>query len=230
MLRERFIATLTHDLRNPLSNAYTAAQLIDRSSDLGQIKELAGMMTVALKRMDAMIQDLLDFAKFQAGERLQLRLEEFDMQLIAEEMCGQFTTMHGPRFELISSTVRGWWDREAIKRTLENLIGNALKYGAPDSSIKIGIEALHGRLMLTVHNQGEFIPKDQIESLFQVFQRAISAKEGNKEDWGSGLPYVRSVAESHGGSVAVDSTARHGTTFIIDIPVDARPYQDAPTL
>jgi signal transduction histidine kinase len=230
MLQERFIAALTHDLRNPLSNAYTAAQLIERSSDLGKAKELAGQITANLKRMDGMIQDLLDSAKFHAGERLQLRLEEFDMQVLAEEVCRQSAAVHGPRFQLIAPATRGWWDREAIKRAMENLIGNALKYGAPGTPIRIKIELLHGRVMLTVHNEGEPIPQEETESIFQVFQRATAAKEGNKGGWGIGLPYVRSVAESHGGSLAVDSAAPRGTTFMIDIPVDARPFRDSPTL
>jgi len=85
-------------------------------------------------------------------------------------------------------------------------------------------------MILTVHNEGEPIPADQFESIFQVFRRADAAKEGGKDGWGIGLPYVRSVAESHGGSVAVDSAVRRGTTFTIDIPVDSRPFQDAPTL
>ena len=64
-----------------------------------------------------------------------------------------------------------------------------------------------------------------METIFQVFRRAEAAKEGNIEGWGIGLPYVRSVAESHGGSVAVDSAVSRGTTFIIDMPRDARPFQ-----
>ena len=84
--------------------------------------------------------------------------------------------------------------------------------------------------MLSVHNEGEPIPPDQMESIFQLFVRAEAAKEGNKEGWGIGLPYVRSVAESHGGSVTVDSAAPRGTTFMMDIPRDARPFQDAPIL
>jgi signal transduction histidine kinase len=66
--------------------------------------------------------------------------------------------------------------------------------------------------------------------IFQVFRRAQAAKEGKKQGWGIGLPFVRAVAESHGGSVAIDSTVERGTTFLIDIPVDSRPFQKAPTL
>ena len=230
VLREKFYAALTHDLRNPLSNAHMAAQFIERSSDLPKIKELAGLITANLKRMDGMIQDLLDSAKFQNGERLRLRLEEFDMQRVAKEVCLQFAAMHGPRFELLPQSVTGWWDRESIKRAMENLVGNALKYGTADTPIRMSIELAQGRVIVAVHNEGEPIPKEQIESIFQIFQRAAAAREGDKEGWGIGLQYVRSVAESHGGSVAVDSAAPRGTTFIIDIPVDARPYQDAPTL
>jgi signal transduction histidine kinase len=229
-LHERFVAALTHDLRNPLSNAQLAAQLIEQSSDSDRIKELAGQIVASLERMDGMIQNLLDSVRFQAGERLQLRLEEFDMQELGKEVCGQFTFVHGPRFQLIARSANVWWDREAIKRAMENLIGNALKYGAPDTPVRIKIEPVDGRVMVSVHNEGEPIPPEQTESLFQVFRRAGAAKEGNKEGWGIGLPYVRSVAESHGGSVTVDSEARRGTTFIIDMPADARPYQDAPTL
>jgi signal transduction histidine kinase len=225
-LRERFMTALTHDLRNPLSNAKLAAQLIEQSSDLGRIKEFAGKIVADLERMDDMIQDLLDATRFQSGERLQLRLEEFDMQELAKEVCGQFTFAHGPRFQLIAQSVRVWWDRDAIKRAMENLMGNALKYGAPDTPVRIKIDPVHERVMVTVHNEGEPIPPEQMESLFQVFQRAAAGKEG----WGIGLPYVRSVAESHGGSVEVDSAAPRGTTFLISLPADARPYQDAPTL
>ncbi len=228
-LRERFVATLTHDLRNPLSTAHVAAELIKRSSDLDKIKDFAGRITDNLNRMDGMIQELLDSMLFQSGERLRLRLEEFDVVALAKEVCEQFTVKHGPRFQVIGTNVTGWWDREAIKRTIENMVGNAIKYGAAHTPIRVKLDAVHGRMMLSVHNQGKPIQPEQLEYVFQVFQRAIAAKEGDKPGWGIGLAYVRSVAESHGGSVGVDSALDRGTTFYIDIPMDSRPFQDAPT-
>jgi signal transduction histidine kinase len=229
-LRERFIAALTHDLRNPLSTAHMSAELIRQSSDPARIKEFAERIIDNLRRMDGMLQELLDSATFQAGERLQLRLEEFDIQEVVKETCDQFAVTHGPRLQILGSSARGWWDREAIKRALENIIGNALKYSTRDSAIRIKTGSRGGRMIFSVHNEGEPIPPDQIESIFQLFGRAAAAKEGNKKGWGIGLSYVRNVAESHGGSVTVDSAVQRGTTFLIDIPVDARPFQDAPTL
>jgi signal transduction histidine kinase len=229
-LREQFVATITHDLRNPLSTAHGFAELIKQSSDLAQIKEFAERITGSMRRMDNMLQDLLDSMTFQSGERLQLRLEEFDMLEVVKEMCDQFTVTHGPRFQFLGGTARGWWDREAIKRAIENMVGNAVKYGAPDTPVQLKVYSENERMLLSVHNEGEPIPLEQIECIFQVFRRAVAAKEGNKEGWGIGLPYVRNVAESHGGSVAVDSAAGRGTTFLIDIPTDSRPFQNAPTL
>jgi signal transduction histidine kinase len=229
-LRERFAAALVHDLRNPLSAAHVLAQFIQRSSDLTKIKDFAGQIAVNLSRVDRMIQDLLDSITFHAGERLPLRLDEFDIQEVAKEVCDQFTAMDGARFQLIGGRVRGWWDRDAMRRAMENLIGNAVKYGTPGTPIRIKIGTVADRMMLSVHSEGEPIPPEEIESVFQVFQRAAAAKDGGKEGWGIGLPYVRSVAESHGGSVEVDSALGRGTTFLIDIPKDARPFQDAPTL
>jgi signal transduction histidine kinase len=229
-LRERFVAALTHDLRNPLSAAHGFAELVKRLSDEAQITEFAEKIIGNLRRMDRMLQDLLDSVTFQSGERLQLHLEEFDIQEVVKEVCDQLTVMHGPRFQILGSPTKGWWGRDAIKRAIENMVGNAVKYGTPGTPIRLKAESENERIFLSVHNEGEPIPPEQIECIFQVFGRAAAAKKGNKEGWGIGLPYVRNVAESHGGSVTVDSAVQRGTTFLIDIPVDARPFQDAPTL
>jgi signal transduction histidine kinase len=217
-------------LRNPLSTAHAAAELIKHTSELSKIKVFADHITDNLNRMDGMIHNLLDSIIFQSGERLRLRIGEFDILETAKEVCAQFADIHGARFEVIGKMTKGWWDRDALKRAIENLVGNAVKYGAPDMPIRLKIDVVHDRMMLTVHNEGEPIPVEYLESVFQVFRRAAAAKEGNKQGWGIGLPYVRSVAESHGGSVSVDSALERGTTFLIDIPVDARPFQDVPTL
>ncbi|WP_151637449.1 sensor histidine kinase [Noviherbaspirillum aerium] len=229
-LRERFVAALTHDLRNPLATAVAAADLIKHSTDPEKMKSLADRILSNLSRMDGMIQNLLDAIVFQTGERLRLRIEPFDMLELTREVAEQFASIHGALFEVDGSPVNGHWDREAVRRCIENLANNAVKYGTPGSPVRFSVTALHGRAVVSVHNEGPAIPPDQMESVFQVFRRAVSAKEGGSRGWGIGLPYVRGVVESHGGSVGVDSTAQRGTTFIIDMPVDARPFQHAPTL
>jgi signal transduction histidine kinase len=228
--REQFVAALTHDLRNPLANVHIAAEVILHTTDLSRIYVLARQIVENAERMGRMIQDVLDSVIFQSGERLRLHPSNFDMLNLVKELCEQSKAAHGERIEILGEHVSGWWGRDAMRRALENLVDNAAKYGAPNSPIRIHVTSAHERVIITVHNKGDPIPSDQIENVFQVFRRAKAAKEGNKQGWGIGLPYVRSVAESHGGSIGVDSSAELGTTFTIDMPIDARPFQNAPTL
>lgn len=228
-LRERFVAGLAHDLRNPLAGASMAADLIIRSSGEPKTRELADRIVDNLARMDDMINDMLDAVVFQAGERMRLQLETFDMLALAREVGDQMEPLHGG-IEVSGMTVAGIWDRRAVKRALENLAGNAVKYRTPGTAVRIHVSALQGRMIAAVHNEGEPIPPGQAAFVFQVFRRSVAAEEGDKPGWGLGLPFVRAVVESHGGSVVLDSAAERGTTFIIDMPVDARPFLDAPIL
>lgn len=126
--------------------------------------------------------------------------------------------------------MRGYWDRAALKRTLENLVSNAVKYGSPGTPVTIKVDEVYGRLLLSVHNEGAPIPPDEQECIFQMYRRAESAISGDKQGWGIGLPYVRAVAESHGGSIGLDTSQERCTTFVVDIPVDGSLYANAPTL
>jgi len=229
-LRERFVAALTHDLRTPLATAGMAAELIRHADELPRIHDLAGRIADNLARMDVMIRDLLDAVVFDSGERLQLHLAEFDITALAHAVCERQAILHGPRFAVDGPPVSGRWDRAALERALENLVGNAVKYGTPGSQVRVTVTSVYERMTLMVHNEGEAIPADQLEDIFQVFRRTSAALAGGRSGWGIGLPYVRSVAESHGGSISVDSAPARGTTFVLDLPVDAAPFQGAPSL
>lgn len=227
-LRERFLAALTHDMRDPLAAAKLAVELIMVSTEPAKMKLYAAKVDENLNRISGMIHQLLDSMMFEKGERQKLDITNFDILEVAKEVQIGFVALHGARFQVLGDSVRGWWDREALRRVIENLAGNAVKYGNPDKLIRIKIKETHERLLLSVHNEGQPIPLEEQEDIFQIFRRAQLAKEGKKDGWGVGLPFVRGIAEAHGGSIGLDSTIERGTTFIIDIPVDSRPYQDAP--
>lgn len=228
--RERFVATLAHDLRSPVCTVQLLAERIARTSDLPTILEFSEKIRQNAARMDRMIRELLDIVVFEQGERLKLSLTNFDVMEVVQQICDESFGIYESRFKIVGESVIGWWGRDALLRALENLIGNALKYGSKDTPITIKIDHYHGRMLLSVHNEGNPIPPDQVESVFQVFERAKIATDDNERGWGLGLPFVRSVAESHGGSIVSNSSEDTGTTFIIDIPIDARPFLNAPTL
>jgi signal transduction histidine kinase len=217
-------------MRAPLGVTSTALELVLMSNDLARIKTIAAKALTSVHRMSAMIDELLNTMTFHSGEQIQLHLVQFDIAEVIKEVQTDSIAAHGLRFEVSCSSVIGWWDRSTLKRALENLVSNSVKYGVPETPIAIRTKEVHQRLVIWVHNEGDPIPPDEQECIFQMYRRAEAAKNSDKAGWGIGLPYVRAVAESHGGSIGVDSSAERGTTFMIDIPVDCRPFLNAPSL
>jgi len=228
--RERFAAALTHDLRGPLAATMTALELILLLDDPARIKAAAAKALSSTARMAGMVDELLHTMKFHSGEKIELDLSRFDICEVVREVQADAAAAWGALFELDVRPVTGCWDRASLKRTLENLVSNAVKYGSAGTPITIKVDDVYGRLLLSVHNEGAPIPPDEQECIFQMYRRAESALSGDKQGWGIGLPYVRAVAESHGGSVGIDSGDGRGTTFVVDIPMDGSLYADAPTL
>jgi signal transduction histidine kinase len=228
-LRERFAAALTHDLRGPLSVASSALELILMVNDPAKMKTLAAKALENVGRMDGMIHELLDTMAFHSGEMLSLTMSQFDIDEVVKEVLVARAGKTAP-VDLSGAQVRGWWDRAALTRALENLMTNAEKYGQHGAAIAIRVGETHGRLILSVHNEGIAIPPEEHDAIFKMYRRAESTQASPQQGWGIGLPYVRAVAESHGGSIALDSAPGRGTTFTIDIPVDCRPFVGAPTL
>jgi signal transduction histidine kinase len=229
-LRERFAAALTHDLRGPLATTAMGLELILASSDPHVARTAATRALANVRRMAGMIDELLHTMAFHGGEAVQLTLSDCDLADIVREAEAEATAMHGPRFRVHGVPVTGYWDRAALLRVIENLLGNAVKYGAPGTPITIKTEPVHQRVVISVHNEGTPIPPAEQECIFQMYQRAAAAKHDTQPGWGIGLPYVRAIAESHGGSIGLDSSAERGTTFSVDIPRDGRLAAGAPML
>lgn len=226
VLRERFAAALAHDLRGPLGNMSAALELTLISNDVAKTRMFTTKALDNVYRMNGMIDELLHTMASHAGEKVLLRLSNFDICELIKEVRIESAVKVAQDIVIDSPGINGWWDRAAMKRALENLVNNGVKYGTEHGTISISARATHGRLMLSVHNEGEPIALDEHDSIFHMFKRAKNSELTRHKGWGIGLPYVRTVAESHGGSIVVDSTAERGTTFMIDVPVDCRPFSD----
>jgi signal transduction histidine kinase len=221
-IQEKLTHTLAHDLRGPITAAKTSAQLIlRRPDDADHCMKTASRICNSMDRLDSMIHDLLDASRIRAGQSLPLKFEECDLDLIARQVADEANFEHGNRFVVVSrGPCLGYWSESGLRRVLENLTTNAVKYGAPGTPISIGISQTERSVTLSVHNEGKPIPSSEQATLFQQFRRTRSAE--NKTGWGLGLTLVQGMTQAHHGKVRVESLDGKGTTFTIELPKDAR--------
>jgi PAS domain S-box-containing protein len=232
-LRERFVATLSHDLRTPLTAAKMSALiLIRKPDDADAVGKFAGKIVANIDRGDGMIRDLLDANRIGAGERLPIEVSECDANAVARETLEELATVHGDRFLLMAPgrPIRGYWSRSGIQRILENLCANAVKYGARERKVAVALSRSEPWLRLSVHNWGAPIPPQDQRTLFEPYRRTASAQAGREKGWGLGLTLVKGLAEAQGGSVSVKSSAENGTTFEVRLPLapEGRPGDAKP--
>lgn len=219
-INETFIASLSHDLRNPLNVAYVTAQLMQMKWSDPELISMATRVCNKLREVDEMIQTLLDASLLKTRMKLRLHIDAFDILSLAEEVCADIPSV-GRRINVVGKSIQGYWCITSMKRVLQNLLSNALKYGDSKGEITVTVDSFDGRMMLSVHNEGPPIPEQELQRLFQPFERMENV---SIQGWGLGLPFVQSVAESHGGTVVADSAKERGTTFTVSVPIDARPY------
>jgi signal transduction histidine kinase len=219
-LREHFVATLTHDLRTPLTAAKLATGLVLRkAADNPELMMLASRLEMNLDRADRMIRDLLDANRIKAGERLPLEMTNCDLKSVVIDAITDLGAIHGDRFILnaIGDFV-GHWSCDGLRRVLENLCVNAIKYGANDRPVAVNLARLDHRVLLGVHNEGAPIPPEDQANLFVPFRRTTAAAKGVQKGWGLGLGLVKGIVEAHGGTVRLESGEGKGTTFWVELP------------
>jgi signal transduction histidine kinase len=224
-LREQFVSTLTHDLRTPLTSAKMSAHLISRkATDPAYVQRLSGRIADNIDRADQMIRDLLDANRIKAGEIVQLEMEPLDIVLLVSDTLYELSSIYGDWFKLVApASLEGHWSKQAIRRIVENLASNAIKYGAPQSWVNVTLATVSDqRVQIQVHNIGPSIPEENQSSVFDPFKRAEGSNQRNQKGWGLGLTLVKGLAEAHGGSVEFKSNLKEGTTFTVSLPIDGR--------
>lgn len=217
-IQELFMVTLTHDLRGPINVMKLGTHLIVRRLDRGDARlDVAVRMISAIDRLDSMVQNLLDASRLRAGQSLTLELEDCDLERLVQEVVEDLSFAHGERFVVVcEADIRSRCSRKEIRRVIENLATNAVKYGAPSAPITLTIDQTETHISLTVHNQGDPIDSAAQSILFQQFRRNPNSQE--KTGWGLGLFLVKSIVEAHQGTIEVESAEGKGTSFIVQLP------------
>jgi PAS domain S-box-containing protein len=224
-LRETFVGTLTHDMRTPLTAVKMLADLIDRKfTDHDFVHKASQKISTHVMRLDRMIRDLLDANRIKVGEGIPLYLGKHQMDQVLESAISELSIIYGPRFKYELVPITGIWDSSGIQRILENLLGNAVKYGRVNSPITVRLKQIEKSVEIEVHNEGDPISLEDQKTLFKQYKRTNSANSGIQKGWGIGLSLVKGVAEAHGGSVRVSSSDSAGTSFFVKVPLITPPH------
>lgn len=221
-LREQFIAILGHDLRNPLQAVYSAGALLEKKVTDPTLKGVAARIKVSVKRMSSLISDVLDFARARLGEGMGVRVEDVeDIDAGLTAVVREFQDGQPDRQIVanISVTRKVRCDLGRVQQVASNLIGNALKHGAPEGPVKVSAQAEDSDLVLNVWNAGEPIPPEDIDKICEPFWRHSST--GNREGLGLGLYICSQIVRAHGGTLSVTSSQERGTSFTARLPLDA---------
>lgn len=218
-MREKLIGALAHDIRNPISAAYFALDIIDPEDDKERIKKLKSMGLGSLKKALELVEGLLDAISIKAGEGITLNFEAIDIIEEIKWVCEEANQIYLNEVILQSNTKDsfGVFDGTAIRRVVENLVTNAIKYGARDEPVRVILEDSHEEIVIRVHNEGESIDEKHQTEIFEFLKRGRETDNSRLESWGMGLTIVKSVAIAHGGKVDLKSTDEHGTTFSLSL-------------
>ena len=216
--QRRFMSILGHDLRNPLSTITMAANL-QKQGKLSSEKnlEMAGKIVKTAKRMQHLIEDLLETTQIVGGNKISVETKPSELRAICLSIIEEFKISHpNVKIEFYDEeNCFGDWDERRIGQVLANLLSNAISYGKPETPVKVNLTEDCNRVMIQVNNRGEVIGEAAKKNLFTAFWRGSKKSVGNSGGLGLGLYIVKRIVEAHNGKISVDSNRDYGTTFTV---------------
>lgn len=203
--RDEFVATISHDLSNPLSTIKGHVQLLRRRIRRGVPPEAAQLdtrlaaMEVTAADMERLIRDLLDAAQLEAGRALELRREPADLVTLASRCVAAYEKLSAAhRLRLLASapTAQGFWDVGRLERVVANLLANAIKYSPAGGDVVVSVDVDAESAILTVRGTGLGIPATDIPHIFERFHRGSNVERISGT--GIGLASAKDIVERHG--------------------------------
>jgi PAS domain S-box-containing protein len=217
--RELFLASLGHDLRNPLNTITVSLFSLQRHASEQQ-RRIVSRMLASSTRMTRMIEQLLDFTRARlSGIGIGLAARPGDLREIATSAIDEMEPGAPGRFRLdCRGSFPGLWDGHRLAQVFANLLSNALDHGAPGEPIEMSLVRQDGWAVVEVKNSGEPIPPDLLGSIFEPFKGADVQVGKKKHGLGLGLYIAREIVRAHGGDITVRSDGG-GTVFTVRLPV-----------
>jgi two-component system sensor histidine kinase/response regulator len=221
-IREEMVNWLAHEIKTPLGAARMSAQLLVRG--LQQLnasepeRKLSQTIIRQLDRMDALMTSILDAARLSEG-KVTLKIAPVDLTALLQESAQEWrelqpeatiTFLGGDGHVYIAA------DPERLRHVLDNLIGNAIKYGGEAKKVQIDLRSSPGMAVIEVRDWGEGIPASRIPAIFDRFHRADAA---DGRGHGLGLFIAAAITRLHGGTLVARSEVGEGSTFTLRLPL-----------
>jgi len=221
--KSTFLATMSHEIRTPLNGVLGMAQVLAGEDLSPAQQERVRIIQQSGQSLLAILNDLLDLAKIEAG-KLTLEEAEFSLDELARGAHGAFSGVAEQkdlRFRMeIAPEAKGVYlgDSTRVRQILYNLISNALKF-TETGGVDVAVAAGDPGLVLTVHDSGIGIPADRLDQLFEKFEQADTSTTRKFGGTGLGLSICRDLADLMGGSIKAESRPGEGTTFTVSLPL-----------
>jgi signal transduction histidine kinase len=225
--KDAFIATIAHELRNPLAPIRNSALLLALGcADPARVKQAARIIERQVSVMSRLIDDLMDVSRVRLGN-LELNVQEVDLGEVltcaveASSLFAAPTSSRQIQFEPMAAPIRVLGDHMRLTQVLENLFNNAVKYTDADGTITVRPYVDGTQAVIQISDTGIGIAPDQIESIFELFAQAGQAGSPRSQGGlGIGLHLARQLVQSHRGTLtaASDGVGR-GSTFTVRLPL-----------
>lgn len=223
--KNELITNVAHDLRTPLTSIIGYLELLSGPTKLPQEmeKKYINITYTKAKRLEKLIEDLFGFTKLNYG-KVSMKIGKVDIVKLLSQLLEEFYPNFMDKnlaYELQSNVPAKIInaDGNLLARLFDNLINNAIKYGAEGKRIVVKIHATDTIVTVSVTNFGYVIPKDELPLLFDKFYRVEQSRSVNTGGTGLGLAIARNIVDMHGGTIGVTSDL-NGTVFTVRLQVD----------
>ncbi len=221
-LRERFIAVLGHDLRNPLHAVLFGGQTLLRSTNLSLSHlRTAQRIVASAERINRMISDLLDFARGRLGGGMPIQARPHDARQLLEDIISEMEPAFPSRrieLDAACADVSVEWDQDRMAQVFSNLLSNALEHSPEDARVRVSLRTYSESIEVEVHNDGAPIPPEVLPHIFTPFRRGGEGRGHSRDGLGLGLYIARQVVLAHRGTLEVCSSVESGTQFTVRVP------------
>jgi signal transduction histidine kinase len=224
-LKSNFVASVSHDLKTPLS----LIQLFAETLDLGRVRhheraqEYYRIINGEAKKLTRLIENILDFSRMEAGLR-PYRMEPEDLGELTRRVLARMENQITQGHFTVKTTIAPdlphvLADEGATEQAIENLLANAIKYSGDARDIDVGVRRSDGYVLVSVRDHGIGIPRREQGRIFRKFYRVQRDLGGGAQGTGLGLAIVDHTMRGHGGFVRVTSEPNQGSIFTLHFPI-----------